>query len=151
MSLILNQDYGFTAGGLVRFAVNRWLRLFPVYYAVIGLTASYIALIGPLNQLNRAISLPSTATAIFANLSIVTLTGFDFAPEMRRLSPTAWSFGESQIFCYLLLAMYCRGISIATAVHADGRRGNHIGSTLHQFRSTTLWLSEIIMPCCRPA
>jgi peptidoglycan/LPS O-acetylase OafA/YrhL len=105
MSLILNQDYGFTAGGLVRFAVNRWLRLFPVYYAVIGLTASYIALIGPLNQLNRALSLPSTATAIFANLSIVTLTGFDFAPEMRRLSPTAWSLAI-EIFCYLLLAMY---------------------------------------------
>jgi peptidoglycan/LPS O-acetylase OafA/YrhL len=88
MSLILNQDYGFTAGGLVRFAINRWLRLFPIYYAVIGLTALYIAFIGPLNQLNQAITLPSTGTAIFANLSIVTLMGFDFDPVMQRLSPT---------------------------------------------------------------
>ena len=55
MSLILNQDYGFTASGLARFAFNRWLRLFPVYYAVIGLTALYIAFIGPLDQLNQAI------------------------------------------------------------------------------------------------
>jgi peptidoglycan/LPS O-acetylase OafA/YrhL len=88
MSFILNQDYGFTAGGLVRFAINRWLRLFPIYYAVIGLTALYIAFIGPLNQLNQAITLPSTGTAIFANLSIVTLMGFDFDPVMQRLSPT---------------------------------------------------------------
>src|SRR6202035_3475450 len=105
MSLILNQDYGFTADGLDRFAVNRWLRLFPVYYAVIGLTALYIAFIGPLNQLNQAITLPSTAAAIFANLSIVTLTGFDFAPEMQRLSPTTWSLAI-EIFCYALLAVY---------------------------------------------
>jgi peptidoglycan/LPS O-acetylase OafA/YrhL len=66
MSLVLNQNYGFTSGGLVRFAVNRWLRLFPVYYAVIGLTAFYIMLVGPLNQLNNAITLPSTGAAIFA-------------------------------------------------------------------------------------
>jgi peptidoglycan/LPS O-acetylase OafA/YrhL len=105
MSLILNQDYGFTAGGLIRFAVNRWLRLFPVYYAVIGLTALYIAFIGPLNQLNKSITLPSTATAIFANFSIVTLTGFDFAPQMQRLSPPAWSLAI-EIFCYFLLSVY---------------------------------------------
>jgi peptidoglycan/LPS O-acetylase OafA/YrhL len=105
MSLILNQDYGFTAGGLARFAVNRWLRLFPTYYAVIGLTALYIAFIGPLNQLNGAITLPSTATAIFANLSIVTLTGFVSAPEVQRLSPTTWSLAI-EIFCYFLLAVY---------------------------------------------
>jgi peptidoglycan/LPS O-acetylase OafA/YrhL len=105
MTLILNHDYGFTAGGLVRFAINRWLRLFPIYYAVIGLTAVYIALIGPLNQLNGAIALPTSASALFANLSIVTLTSFDFAPEMQRLSPTTWSLAI-EIFCYFLLAAY---------------------------------------------
>jgi peptidoglycan/LPS O-acetylase OafA/YrhL len=105
MSLILNQDYGFTASGLARFAFNRWLRLFPVYYAVIGLTALYIAFVGPLDQLNQAIVLPSTAAAIFANLSIVTMTGFDLAPEMQRLSPNTWSLAI-EIFCYALLAMY---------------------------------------------
>jgi peptidoglycan/LPS O-acetylase OafA/YrhL len=105
MSLVLNKDYGFTAGGLARFAVNRWLRLFPIYYAVIGLTALYIAFIGPLNQLNQAIALPSTGAAIFANLSIVTLTGFDLSPEMQRLSPTTWSLAI-EIFCYFLLAVY---------------------------------------------
>ena len=105
MSLVLNQDYGFTAAGLARFAVNRWLRLFPIYYAVIGLTALYIAFIGPLNQLNHELALPSTATAIFANLSIVTLAGFDFIPEMPRLSPTTWSLAI-ELFCYALLAAY---------------------------------------------
>jgi peptidoglycan/LPS O-acetylase OafA/YrhL len=105
MSLVLNQSYGFTAGGLVRFAVNRWLRLFPIYYAVVGLTVLYIAFVGPLNQLNHEMTLPSTAMAIFGNLSIVTLAGFGFIPEMQRLSPNAWSLAV-EIFCYFLLAMY---------------------------------------------
>jgi peptidoglycan/LPS O-acetylase OafA/YrhL len=104
MSLVLNQNYGFTSGGLVRFAVNRWLRLFPVYYAVIGLTAFYIMLVGPLNQLNNAITLPSTGAAIFANLTIINLTGFNSA-AMQRLSPTTWSLAI-EIFCYFLLAIY---------------------------------------------
>ncbi len=103
MSLILNANYGFDAGGLVRFAVNRWLRLFPTYYVVIGLTAIYIVFIGPLTQLNGAITLPSTGAAIFANLSIVTLTGFDFT-DAQRLSPTTWSLAI-EIFCYFLLAV----------------------------------------------
>ena len=103
MSLILNENYGFDAGGLVRFSLNRWLRLFPTYYAVIGLTAFYIVFIGPLTQLNGAITLPSTGAAIFANLSIVTLTGFDFT-ETQRLSPTTWSLAI-EIFCYFLLAV----------------------------------------------
>jgi peptidoglycan/LPS O-acetylase OafA/YrhL len=64
-----------------------------------------LALIGPLNQLNDAITLPSTGAAIFANLTIATLTGFDFAPEMQRLSPTTWSLAI-EIFCYFLLAVY---------------------------------------------
>ena len=105
MTLVLNQDYGFTAGGLVRFAANRWLRLFPIYYAVIGLTVLYIAFIGPLNLLNHEMTLPSTGTAIFGNLFIVTQAGFGFIPEMQRLSPNAWSLAV-EIFCYLLLAMY---------------------------------------------
>jgi peptidoglycan/LPS O-acetylase OafA/YrhL len=105
MSLVLNQDYGFTAGGLFRFAVNRWLRLFPIYYAVIGLTVLYIALIGPLSQLNHEMTLPSTGAATFGNLFIITLAGFDFVPEMQRLSPTTWSLAV-EIFCYFLLSMY---------------------------------------------
>jgi peptidoglycan/LPS O-acetylase OafA/YrhL len=105
MGLVLNQDYGFTAGGLARFAVNRWLRLFPIYYAVIGTTALYILFIGQLNQLNQAIALPSSGSSIFANFSIVTLTSFDFTPEMQRLAPTTWSLAI-EIFCYFLLATF---------------------------------------------
>jgi peptidoglycan/LPS O-acetylase OafA/YrhL len=105
MSLVLNQDYGFMPSGLVRFAVNRWLRLFPIYYAVIGLTVLYIAFVGPLSQLNHVMTLPSTGTAIFGNLFIVTLAGFGGLPEMQSLSPNAWSLAV-EIFCYFLLAVF---------------------------------------------
>jgi peptidoglycan/LPS O-acetylase OafA/YrhL len=106
MGLVLNKDYGFTAGGFARFFVNRWLRLFPTYYVVIGLTALYIACVGPLAQINAALALPTTARAIIANIVIVTLPGFDSSQMVyERLSPTAWSLGI-ELCCYFLLAAY---------------------------------------------
>ena len=106
MTLILNQNYGFDGSGFMRFATNRILRLFPVYYVVIGLTALHITFIGPLNQINGAITVPSTVAEQFANLSIVSLTGFDFSQQAgQRLVPTAWSL-SIELFCYALLAVY---------------------------------------------
>jgi peptidoglycan/LPS O-acetylase OafA/YrhL len=106
MTLVLNESYGFSPDGIVKFAVNRWLRLFPTYYAVIGLTAAYIVFTGPLTQLNAAMALPATPWATFANLSIVNLTATDFSDVVpQRLSPTAWSLGI-EMFCYALLAVY---------------------------------------------
>lgn len=106
MTLILNEGYGFDTAGILRFVVNRALRLFPTYYVVIGITALYIALVGPLNQINGAIALPSSVSAILANLSIIGLTGFDPSQVARqRLSPTTWSLAI-ELLCYLLLALY---------------------------------------------
>jgi peptidoglycan/LPS O-acetylase OafA/YrhL len=106
MTLTLNESYGFDVTGAFRFLVNRWLRLFPTYYFVVGMTALYIALIGPLNQLNGAMTLPAKASAIIANLSIIGLAGFDPSQvPSQRLSPTTWSLAI-ELFCYLLLAVY---------------------------------------------
>jgi peptidoglycan/LPS O-acetylase OafA/YrhL len=106
MTLILNQDYGFTAIGFCRFALNRFLRLFPIYYVVIGATALYIVSVGPLDQLNGAMLLPVSASELLANLSIVTLTGFGSSGMVEhRLVPTAWSL-SIELFCYALLAAY---------------------------------------------
>jgi peptidoglycan/LPS O-acetylase OafA/YrhL len=106
MTLILNQDYGFTPMGLWRFALNRFLRLFPIYWLVIGATALYIAWVGPLTDLNGAIALPNGVSEQVANLSIVSLTGFDSAQMAEhRLVPTAWSL-SIELFCYAILAVY---------------------------------------------
>jgi peptidoglycan/LPS O-acetylase OafA/YrhL len=106
MTLVLNEAYGFAFSGILRFATNRWLRLFPMYFAVIGLTALYLAAVGPLSNLNSAIALPSSPRSLLANISIVGLLGFD--PKRIatiRLAPTAWSLGI-ELFCYGLLAVY---------------------------------------------
>lgn len=106
MSLILNESYGFTSRGLARFALNRGLRLLPVYYVVIGLTAAYIVLVGPLNQISNQIHLPLTLKSIVANLSVVTLPSITVSRMATpQLAPTAWSLGV-EIFCYCLLALY---------------------------------------------
>lgn len=106
MTLVLDQDYGFDSGGIARFAANRALRLFPVYYAVIGLTALHIALIGPLNQLNAAIALPLTTPEWLANAFMAGLVGVDSSQlTERRLAPPAWSL-SIELLCYMLLAVY---------------------------------------------
>lgn len=104
MTLILNEDYGFGWSGFFRFAANRALRLLPVYYIVIGLTVLYIVSVGPLDQLNGAVSLPDTFASWFANLSLLGLTGFQYdAPH--RLSPPAWSL-IVEVICYAILGLY---------------------------------------------
>jgi peptidoglycan/LPS O-acetylase OafA/YrhL len=104
ITLILNQDYGFEWNGFVRFAVNRALRLLPIYYIVIGLTALAILFIGPLDQLNGSITLPYNAAEWLENLSVLGLGGFAHnAPH--RLSPTAWSLAVEG-FCYGLLGLF---------------------------------------------
>ena len=104
MTLILNEDYGFKWGGFARFAANRALRLLPIYYIVIGLTVLYLVLVGPLDQLSGAITLPDTVASWAANLSLQGLTGFSHNIA-HRLSPTAWSL-TVECFCYGLLAVY---------------------------------------------
>jgi peptidoglycan/LPS O-acetylase OafA/YrhL len=103
MTLILNEDYGFAWSGFARFAANRALRLLPVYYIVIGLTALYIVFVGPLDLLN-GIALPPNASGWFENLSVLGLGGFAHKAAYR-LSPTAWSLAVEG-FCYGLLAIY---------------------------------------------
>ena len=104
MTLVLNEDYGFKWGGFARFAVNRALRLLPIYYIVIGLTVLYLMCVGPLDQINGAISLPDTIAGWAANLSLLGLTGFAHNIA-HRLSPTAWSL-TVECVCYGLLAIY---------------------------------------------
>lgn len=103
MTLILNEDYGFEWSGFFRFAANRALRLLPVYYIVIGLTALYIVFVGPLDQLN-GITLPRDAAGWLENLSVLGLDGFAHKAGFR-LSPTAWSLAVEG-FCYGLLGLY---------------------------------------------
>ncbi len=104
MTLILNEDYGFAWSGFFRFAANRALRLLPIYYIVIGATAFYIVLIGSLDQLDGAITLPDTIGSWFENLSLLGLTGFQYS-ALHRLSPPAWSL-TVEVCCYAVLGLY---------------------------------------------
>jgi peptidoglycan/LPS O-acetylase OafA/YrhL len=104
MTFILNQNYGFEKGGFVRFVTNRALRLLPIYYIVIGLTALYIGLVGPLDQLNGGVTLPNGAAEWVANLGILGLSGFS-GNTAHRLTPVAWSLSV-ECFSYGLLGLY---------------------------------------------
>ncbi len=137
MTLILNQDYGFEKGSFVRFATNRALRLFPIYYIVIGLTALYVAFVGPLDQLNGAIALPNSIAERVANLGILSLSGFD-VNAAHRLAPTAWSLSV-ECFCYGLLGLYFAQNPRASFDDASYRGYGSGNSDRRRFPSARLW------------
>ncbi len=103
MTMILNERYGFSPGGFIRFAINRALRLFPVYLIVLAATVLIIVTIGPVNAINGAMDLPNSVGEWMANLFIVGLSGITHDPG-RRLVPPAWSLAI-EIVCYLVLAL----------------------------------------------
>jgi peptidoglycan/LPS O-acetylase OafA/YrhL len=94
MALILNQKYGSASGGLRAFAINRFLRLYPLYAAVLILTIGWyllrLAMIGgrtPIPGIFEIQPYLSTWQTIAIWLSNVSLIGLDFICSWD-LSPT---------------------------------------------------------------
>lgn len=99
MTLVLQRTYGFSLAGGARFAVNRFLRLFPTYYCVCLLSLAVLAVYGAaLTAYHPAIRVPDTIDSILANLLIVPI----FRWPGVRLSPPTWSLAV-ELTCYALL------------------------------------------------
>lgn len=97
MTKVLAEVYS-GPSGLWRYALNRFLRIFPVYWLVVLLTVAFM-LVTPsaFGNLNSAIKLPDGADPWLRNLTLVALTE---APT--RLVPPAWSL---TIECFFYMAM----------------------------------------------
>lgn len=97
MTKVLSETYR-GGSGLWRYAVNRFLRIFPVYWLVLLVTAVFlVAAPRSFANLNSAIALPGTAGLWLQNLSLVDLI---YAPT--RLVPPAWSL---TVECGFYIAM----------------------------------------------
>src|SRR3954452_5762425 len=69
MTRVLNERYGFSARGTVAFLVNRVLRLWPAYLAVLGLTLIALLFL-PLSNFYFLIRMPTSLADIVTNLAI---------------------------------------------------------------------------------
>src|SRR5262245_57717446 len=106
MTRILNERYGFSARGTVAFLLNRVLRLWPAYLAILGLTLIALSFL-PLSSFFSLIRMPTTLADIVTNLAILGQVTFDFRQWLPLAKPvvTSWSL-SIELFSYVLLALY---------------------------------------------
>ena len=108
MTLIMHESYGYTWFGRLSFAVNRFLRLFPQYWASAAISVLLIYFLGSetVVDYHKTMFLPTTIKEYISNISLIYPTWFpgDFKP---RLVPTTWAL-TIEIFYYFLI---CLGLS----------------------------------------
>ena len=105
MTYVMHNTYGYSLRGIKFFILNRFLRLYPIYWIVIILTIFLISIYGEGNsrQYREFIFLPNSCFEWFQNLSLVY---FDFFPNTvkPRLSPPTWAL-TIELFFYLLISI----------------------------------------------
>lgn len=108
MTCVMHDSYGFNLRGRSRFVLNRFLRLYPLYWCAAIISLLLIALLGKgfVYGYNNAIRLPVSLADIAANLSMIYPK--IFANEYKpMLVPTTWAI-TVELFFY---AAICLGLS----------------------------------------
>ena len=106
MTRVLTERYGFALRGTAAFALNRLLRLWPAYLAIIALSLAALRFL-PLQNFFFLIRTPTSPADVITNLTIIGQVSFDFVQWLPLAKPlvTSWSL-SIEICCYLLLALY---------------------------------------------
>ncbi|MEH6592209.1 MAG: acyltransferase [Halioglobus sp.] len=101
MTSVLNQSYGFTRAGLGRYALNRFLRIYPTYWFVLLFALVVVATI-PRDAFhtNYKLSMPREVLDWLANIFIVGLLD----GPIKVLIPPAWTL-DIEIFFYFLMGL----------------------------------------------
>ena len=104
MTLIMQETYGYTSTGRYKFAANRFLRLYPQYWAAAGISILMIYL--HFTDVHESIYLPTTLQGILSNLTMIFPAWSPINVEPRLVPPT-WAI-TVEIFFYVLI---CLGLS----------------------------------------
>jgi len=101
MTLIMQTKYGYTYSGITKYGINRFLRIYPIYWvsallsiALIWCTSNEIT-----SNYHSSIYLPTGFSEFARNLMLF----FPFS-ESPRLTPPAWAL-TVEIFFYFLIGM----------------------------------------------
>jgi peptidoglycan/LPS O-acetylase OafA/YrhL len=106
MTRVLNERYGFAWRGTVAFLVNRVLRLWPAYCAIMSFALLALQFL-PLSNFSFLIRTPNSWADIVTNITVVGQVGFDFVQWLPLAKPlvTSWSL-SIELCSYILLALY---------------------------------------------
>jgi peptidoglycan/LPS O-acetylase OafA/YrhL len=112
ITFVMNERYGYTASGFLRFSINRAIRIYPGYLAAAGLSLALIGLIGPVPSafLNEAMRVPDAPASWLPNIALLGLT----SESPARLVPPAWALAiELAFYSFIALGL---GRSKVTAI-----------------------------------
>jgi len=105
MTMIMQDTYGYSKGGFKRYGLNRFLRLYPMYWAVCLISVILIFLLGSeySSKYKDTLFFPTDLVSILANVTMIFPSFFptDISP---RLSPPTWAL-TVEIFFYVLIGL----------------------------------------------
>lgn len=101
MTFIMQNNYGYTLSGVYRYATNRLLRIYPIYWVSIAFSAILIFFVGEQfsYDYHKSIYFPQNVVELIKNI----LLFFPFM-ESPRLTPPAWAL-TVEIFYYILIGL----------------------------------------------
>jgi len=102
MTAVMHQTYGYNATGRIRFLINRFLRIYPAYWASIALSILILLILGANLEKHSFFQLPNNLVEWLRNVLLV--ISFMYQP---KLSPLAWAITTELVY-YLLI---CLGLS----------------------------------------
>lgn len=108
MTLIMHESYGYHREGRINFAVNRVLRLFPMYWVAALFSVLLIAVIGgeTVRDFHRSMFIPTDARSIAQNVLMIFPAWHPDTVD-PRLVPTTWALTVEMFF----YATICAGLS----------------------------------------
>src|SRR6185437_4855942 len=118
MTYILNTTYGFTYVGLRKYYINRFLRIYPLYFLVLIMTLIFLSFTNAEEVafgLNNALKIPQTFVSWLHNITIIGIGPyFNSNLEPSRLIPPAWALHNELIF-YIVIPFTARNFKITLA------------------------------------
>jgi peptidoglycan/LPS O-acetylase OafA/YrhL len=108
MTAVLQSKYHFSRQGMIAFTLSRFIRLFPTYWATVGVSAlcifAFHDAVDP-SMINEAFNLPDKFIEYFSNIFIVGHTIFGIGRIENALSPSAWAV-DVEILMYVCSCIF---------------------------------------------
>lgn len=101
MTLIMQTSYGYSNGGIRKYALNRFLRIYPIYWVSIVFSALLILYLGNdyTTRYHPSIYFPNDVASVAKNILLFFPHG-----ESPRLTPPAWAL-TVEIFFYIVIGL----------------------------------------------
>jgi len=108
MTMIMQKTYHYTIFGRIRFGINRFLRLYPLYWIACLISVLLISAFGAeaVYRYHRVITIPETIGTLFSNITMM-FPAWEPITYSPRLVPPTWAL-TIEILNYFLI---CIGFS----------------------------------------